>query len=83
MRRVSARGWVPTGQTGGVTCPIESLRATRRSLEFGRYERLHSDGRALIRGWRERAGEKGRRDQVRRDASSPRREKGVPDLNAP
>jgi len=41
MRRVSARGWVPTGQTGGVTCPIESLRATRRSLEFGRYERLH------------------------------------------
>jgi hypothetical protein len=58
MRRVSARGWVPTGQTGGVTCPIESLRATRRSLEFGRYERLHPDGRALIRGWRERAGEK-------------------------
>jgi hypothetical protein len=41
-----------------VTCPIETLRATRRSLEFGRYALLHADGRALIHGWRERAGEK-------------------------
>lgn len=42
-----------------MTCPIEDVRRDPRSLERGRYEYLHPDGRALVRGWRDRAGQGG------------------------
>jgi hypothetical protein len=45
------------GKTDCVTCPIEDIRRDPRPLERGRYDDLHPDGRALIRGWRDRAGE--------------------------
>jgi hypothetical protein len=40
-----------------VTCPIEDVHRDPRPLERGRYDYLHPDGRALIRGWRDRASE--------------------------
>jgi hypothetical protein len=44
----------PFGKTGGMTCPIEVLRRSPRSVDLSRYHYLHSDGRALIQGWRTR-----------------------------
>lgn len=48
-----------SSETDCVTCPFEDVRRDPRSLERGRYDYLHPDGRALIRGWRDRAEEGG------------------------
>jgi hypothetical protein len=36
-------------------CRISDLAATRQPVDFDRYNRLHGDGKRLIRGWHERA----------------------------
>ncbi len=45
-----------------MTCAISDLAATRRPVDFGRYARLHRDGRTLIQGWLERAARRHSRD---------------------
>jgi hypothetical protein len=32
-------------------CQLTELAARRRPVDFGRYDRLHHDGKHLIRGW--------------------------------
>jgi hypothetical protein len=36
-------------------CELAELAASRRSIDLGRYRRLHADGRMLIRDWLDRA----------------------------
>jgi hypothetical protein len=43
-------------------CRISDLRATRKPVELGRFDRLHDDGKRLIRGWLERAA-RGQREE--------------------